>query len=136
MKVARVATVIAREPEPDVVSEPGARSRALGLRADGSLLAWASNDMRVMVSDPRRREPIRQLAGQTSEVLALAYGPAARPDLLATAGGDGKVRLWDRDGAGPGPLVLPGPNEEPSHDGPIQDVAFLPDGRNAGRRRG
>jgi WD40 repeat protein len=129
VEVARIATVLAREPEPNIVSEPDAEIGALSVRADGSLLAWAANDMRVVVCDPRRREPIRQLAGQTSEVTALAYGPPARPDRIATAGVDGKARLWDRDGAGPGPLVLTGPNGEPDHDGAIEDVAFLPDGR-------
>ena len=75
-----------------------------------------------VVWDVNRRERIRELEGRSNSILALAYGPPARPDLLAAAGADGKVCIWEPDD-GPPLRVLVG------HLGEVEDLAFLPDGR-------
>jgi WD40 repeat protein len=119
-----IATVVAREPVPDLASEPGARINALAVRGDGARLAWAADgDPRVVVGDPLRGGRIRALAGHDIGVRRLAYGPPERPDLLASAGADGKVCLWASDRDGPAASVLVG------HEGAVNAVAFLPGGR-------
>ncbi|GID30969.1 nSTAND1 domain-containing NTPase [Paractinoplanes brasiliensis] len=65
----------------------------------------------------------RPLAGHTRTVWSSAW----RPDggLLATASGDGTVRLWDtRDPDRPAPL-----GEPLRHDDEVRSVAFSPSGR-------
>ena len=119
-----IVTVMTLEQSQTLVSAPGAQINALAVRGDGERLAWvAHGDPRVVVWDPGLGKPIRSLAGHEIGVRALAYGPPARPDLLASAGADGKVRLWDSDRDGPARLTLSG------HVGEVQDVGFLPDGR-------
>ncbi len=119
-----IATVVTQEPMQDLVSEPGAGIGALSVRGDGARLAWAAiDDPRVVVWDPQRRERVRTLAAHEIGVLALAYGPPSMPDLLASAGADGKVCLWDSNHDGPALHTLEG------HVGEVLDVAFLPDGR-------
>jgi WD40 repeat protein len=119
-----IATMATSEPARTLVSEPAAAINAMAVRADGARLAWTANgDPRVIVWDPGRGGPIRSLTGHEVGVLALAYGPSSAPDLLASAGADGWVRVWDSDRDDPARWALPG------HVGEVEDVAFLPDGR-------
>jgi WD40 repeat protein len=109
---------------PDLVSEPGSRINALAVRGDGARLAWAAaGDPHVVVGDPARGGRIWTLAGHDIGVRRLAYGPPEIPDLLASAGADGKVCLWASDRDGPPASVLEG------HVGAVNAVAFLPGGR-------
>jgi WD40 repeat protein len=119
-----IATVVTREPVPDLVSEPGARINALAVRGDGARLAWAAaGDTRVVVGDALRKGRIRTLARHDIGIRGLAYGPPEKPDLLASAGADGKVCLWASDRDGPPAAVLVG------NEGAVNAVAFLPGGR-------
>ena len=119
-----VASVVSGQSVPDVVSRPGLGIRALAVRDAGTRVAWAAiDDPRVIVWDAQKHEPIGALSGHEMGVLALDYGPPKRPDLLASAGADGQVRLWDADRDGASLHVLSG------HVGVVQDVAFLPDGQ-------
>ncbi len=70
------------------------------------------------------------LAGDTvdrlEEVIGRAHAGAAEPrsehPLLASAGNDGTVRVWDARAGGPTASPLTG------HTGPVNSVAFSPDG--------
>ena len=76
-----------------------------------------------MIWDPLLKRAGSLIDGHLKGVLALSYGPPARPDLLASADADGKVLIWDSSTAGPPRRILDG------HTGMVQDVAILPDGQ-------
>jgi hypothetical protein len=65
---------------------------ALAFSPDGSLLFYGSTDCTVRVVDAAARQEIATLSGHVGGVNALALSPDG--NTLASAGGDGLVRLW------------------------------------------
>ena len=94
--------------------------RHLSFSPDGSLLAGATEaDTTVKLWNVRSRRLTRELFGHSDDVTATAYSPSGR--LLATAGRDLTVRIWDpRTGRELRTL---------EHERPVTAVAFRPDGR-------
>ncbi|MCA9493569.1 MAG: hypothetical protein KC621_26740, partial [Myxococcales bacterium] len=71
----------------------GAEIVAIGLSADGALLAAATTRQDVTLIAVGRREPVAVLHGHRDRVDHLAFDPEGR--LLLTASRDGDVRAWD-----------------------------------------
>lgn len=92
-------------------------ARVLGLAA---LLALAPDPVgrpgRALAQDGAPR----LLAGHSNEILALTFSPSGR--MLASAGADQTIRLWEPD-TGRDIRILRG------HTGPVRALAFSPDGR-------
>lgn len=63
---------------------------------DDRVLATASGDHSIRICDPHawRGEPLHVLRGHSSTVKCLAWDPNNK-DLLASAGRDGRIFLWD-----------------------------------------
>ncbi|PWN54059.1 WD40 repeat-like protein [Violaceomyces palustris] len=71
--------------------------RGVGWNSDGRRLASCGADKLVRIWTPERSVDHRastELRGHTESVEQLAWDPI-QPDILATAGGDRTVRLWD-----------------------------------------
>ncbi len=97
----------------------GAEVRAPAFSPDGRLLATATWDRVIQVTDVRADPPARvfTLAGPAMGPHMLRFSPDG--SLLAACGADGTLRLWDtRTGVERGVFA-----------GSCQAVAFLPDGQ-------
>ena len=73
----------------------------------------------LLILDVETLETVGELVGHRSWIQDIAIGPG---DLIASASGDGTARIWDL-AAREELLTLRG------HTGPVQSVAFSPDGR-------
>ena len=73
-------------------------SRSLAWSSDGKLLASAigGGEQPIDVWDWQSATRLFRLEGHAIGVTALAWNPEAT--RLASAGGDGRIRVWDRDG--------------------------------------
>lgn len=92
-----------------------ADGRWLAVTTEAGLEVWD-------VRDWRRSKPTRKAALHIGPVGAIAFAPDAT--RLATAGGDGAVRLWADDGDGWRQTA-----EVTAHQGGVGALAFAPDGR-------
>jgi WD40 repeat protein len=89
---------------------------------DGARMATCGADLTVRVWDPENGEkPLFTLRGHIGSVAGVAFSPVG-PPRIASCGTDGLVKLWDAE-RGQELLTLTG------HGGPVQCVAFSPDGR-------
>ena len=101
---------------------------AVAFSPDGKRLATASFDRTARVWDAATRKPVgRPLVGHDGEVVAVCFGPTARPGgagprPVYTSGQDGAVRVWDAD---TGAVLRKWPADP---GGPAGQVAVSPDG--------
>lgn len=114
--------------------QDGGHSRAVksvAFSRDSRLLATGSGDRTAKiwdVSTPSRPRLLATLPATTGDVYGLAFSPVA--DRLAVAGYGNSARIYDVSEPGrpalQGALLING--ETPLHQGPIDTLAFSPDG--------
>ncbi|MEM7148056.1 MAG: protein kinase, partial [Verrucomicrobiota bacterium] len=75
--------------------EPVGDTRSLAFSPDGSLLATAGYDSRVIVWDTRTWESMHSMLGHLSNVTDLSFSPDGK--RLASSGLDNWCKLWDVD---------------------------------------
>lgn len=91
--------------------------RVVAVGADGGVALWD-------LQRPARVPQPTRLAGLSGLITAVAYDPKGR--YIATAGDDGQVQLWRLGVTTPTPETLGTP--ELGHHGPVNALAFTPDG--------
>jgi WD40 repeat protein len=97
---------------------PGEIMWAVAFSADGECLACGTSE-RVEIRAAATGEVIRTFPRHEGMIQALAFSPDGR--LLASAGADGNVRLWQTD--------MPASNTpEPPHPDHVQELVFSTDG--------
>ncbi|WP_345128181.1 Hsp70 family protein [Dactylosporangium darangshiense] len=99
----------------------GAAIHALAFSPDGAVLVTGDDDARIILhhGDPMPRHGGAALHGHRGAVLGIAFAPGG--GLLASAGADTTIRLWDA-AAGAQHAILAG------HTEPATAVAFNPAG--------
>jgi eukaryotic-like serine/threonine-protein kinase len=95
---------------------------------DGKRLVSASLDGTAKLWDLGRQQVLRTFRGHQGGVLCAALSRDGR--VLATGGMDRAVRRWDVNTGAELPVLAPpdGPERPPEHRGPVECVAFDPDG--------
>jgi WD40 repeat protein len=94
--------------------------RSVSVSRDGTRIASASRDSRVIVWNVSSGRPLRVLEGHSEGAWCVAFAPHGR--LLASGGGDQTVRLWSGE-SGELLRTLIG------HGSTVHQVAFSPDGK-------
>jgi WD40 repeat protein/tRNA A-37 threonylcarbamoyl transferase component Bud32 len=112
--------------DPVVLRDPGNPVvYSVALSPDGEHVAAACRDATVKVRDLRTGQVVT-LRGHEKSVFGVAFSPT-NGRLLASAGDDGTVRVWDWTTRQE--LYSPLPGREAIPVGMAQSVAFSPDGR-------
>jgi WD40 repeat protein len=100
---------------------PGGAVRKVALSPDEAWAAAGTEHGEVQIARLPGGEPVAALTAHAGQITALAFHPAGRRLVTASAG-DAKVRLWDWDGAALHEVVtLPA-------TGPVAAAEFSPDG--------
>jgi hypothetical protein len=110
-----------------IVRVPGVYTTAVGLTANGQLVATGGSDHAVRLWDAATGKRLRTLKGHSVAINCLAFSPNDR--TLASATGDwvkdsapGEVKLWDVATGKEGASVK-------GHAGFVMALAFSPDGK-------
>ncbi len=115
-QTAKLWDLTTNEDTPQNVS-PGKPLRGLAFSSDGQLLASVRFDFTGKSLDGDK-----VLTGHRSSVLAVAFQPHSKDDLLASAGADGTVKLWK-------PLSDELVRTLSGHEGPVRALAWSADGK-------
>jgi WD40 repeat protein/tRNA A-37 threonylcarbamoyl transferase component Bud32 len=95
--------------------------RSVALSPDDSLIACGTEDGDIQILDGSLSES-RTLLGHGGRVWSLAFSP--KGDKLASASGDGTVRIWSLSNPSVRPKIFPQPCAK------ISALGFSPDGKN------
>ncbi|HEY7314352.1 MAG TPA: serine/threonine-protein kinase [Gemmataceae bacterium] len=116
---------ISRRDDDRILRFPNEGFTSLAFHPDGKWLASAARDKALKVSNLATGTAVVTVRRLPTVMNGLAFRPGGReettPTLLASAGGDGAIRIWE----------VPTEQEKlclRGHGGPVHAVAFRPDG--------
>jgi len=106
------------------VNHPGAKVTSVAYSKEGTYLATADDDGKVLVQDAATSENRPPVTHEGYPVNAIAFSPTD-DEKLATAGDDGKVRIWNvKEGSEYEASPI---NHGDEGNGKVNSVAFSPD---------
>lgn len=107
-------------------SQWGKNTAGLGFSANGRVMFAGQADGAIRLWSTATGKLIHKLAGHHNWITSAAAAPGG--PLLATAGWDGTLRLWDVDQAAMRRFLIG--QDEPRGDTSIAALAFAPDGKH------